>query len=73
MNIEVPFKPSHLILQDFTGLPAVAVFGAMCNAVKKLGGDLEKRNTVWSADPVNNHFIQVNFKKTDTEESRPGI
>ena len=56
MNTEVPFKPS-LVLNNFTGVAAVAVFVAMCDAVKKLGEDPEKRNTVWSADLVSDHFI----------------
>lgn len=37
MNIEVPFKPARVILQDFTGVPSVVDFAAMRDAVKKLG------------------------------------
>nr|XP_023401129.1 cytoplasmic aconitate hydratase-like [Loxodonta africana] len=46
-NIEVPFKPARVILQDFTGVPAVVDFAAMRNAVKKLGGDPEKINPIF--------------------------
>uniref|UniRef100_A0A8C9P1E1 Aconitase 1 n=1 Tax=Spermophilus dauricus TaxID=99837 RepID=A0A8C9P1E1_SPEDA len=59
-NIEVPFKPARVILQDFTGVPAVVDFAAMRDAVKKLGGDPEKINPVCPADLVIDHSIQMN-------------
>uniref|UniRef100_A0AAR2ITI7 aconitate hydratase n=1 Tax=Pygocentrus nattereri TaxID=42514 RepID=A0AAR2ITI7_PYGNA len=45
-TVEVPFKPARVILQDFTGVPAVVDFAAMRDAVKQLGGDPEKINPV---------------------------
>uniref|UniRef100_A0A8C7WKJ4 aconitate hydratase n=1 Tax=Oncorhynchus mykiss TaxID=8022 RepID=A0A8C7WKJ4_ONCMY len=45
-SVEVPFRPARVILQDFTGVPAVVDFAAMRDAVKKLGGDPEKINPV---------------------------
>ncbi|EHB15965.1 Cytoplasmic aconitate hydratase [Heterocephalus glaber] len=62
-NIEVPFKPSRVILQDFTGVPAVVDFAAMRDAVKKLGGDPEKINPICPADLVIDHSIQVDFSR----------
>uniref|UniRef100_A0A8C0BMI0 aconitate hydratase n=1 Tax=Buteo japonicus TaxID=224669 RepID=A0A8C0BMI0_9AVES len=60
-NVEVPFKPARVILQDFTGVPAVVDFAAMRDAVKKLGGDPEKINPICPADLVIDHSIQVDF------------
>ena len=41
---EVPFKPARVILQDFTGVPAVVDLAAMRSAMKRLGGDPAKIN-----------------------------
>uniref|UniRef100_A0A8C7UZ62 Cytoplasmic aconitate hydratase n=1 Tax=Oncorhynchus mykiss TaxID=8022 RepID=A0A8C7UZ62_ONCMY len=57
-SVEVPFRPARVILQDFTGVPAVVDFAAMRDAVKKLGGDPEKINPVCPADLVIDHSIQ---------------
>ncbi|XP_029522796.1 cytoplasmic aconitate hydratase [Oncorhynchus nerka] len=66
-SVEVPFKPARVILQDFTGVPAVVDFAAMRDAVKKLGGDPEKINPVCPADLVIDHSIQVDFnRKSDS-------
>uniref|UniRef100_A0A668UGA0 aconitate hydratase n=1 Tax=Oreochromis aureus TaxID=47969 RepID=A0A668UGA0_OREAU len=46
-TVEVPFRPARVILQDFTGVPAVVDFAAMRDAVMKLGGDPEKINPVY--------------------------
>ncbi|KAL7988643.1 hypothetical protein Chor_007562 [Crotalus horridus] len=62
-SIEVPFKPARVILQDFTGVPAVVDFAAMRDAVKALEGDPEKINPVCPADLVIDHSIQVDFNK----------
>ncbi|XP_077201386.1 cytoplasmic aconitate hydratase isoform X1 [Paroedura picta] len=61
--IEVPFKPARVILQDFTGVPAVVDFAAMRDAVKVLGGNPEKINPVCPADLVIDHSIQVDFNR----------
>uniref|UniRef100_A0A8C6MLB2 aconitate hydratase n=1 Tax=Nothobranchius furzeri TaxID=105023 RepID=A0A8C6MLB2_NOTFU len=66
-TVEVPFRPARVILQDFTGVPAVVDFAAMRDAVKKLGGDPEKINPVCPADLVIDHSIQVDFnRKSDS-------
>ncbi|MBN3317019.1 ACOC hydratase, partial [Atractosteus spatula] len=62
-SVEVPFKPARVILQDFTGVPAVVDFAVMRDAVKKLGGDPEKINPVCPADLVIDHSIQVDFNR----------
>lgn len=38
-DVEIPFKPARVLLQDFTGVPAVVDLAAMRTAVKELGGD----------------------------------
>ncbi|KAI7813866.1 cytoplasmic aconitate hydratase [Triplophysa rosa] len=66
-TVEVPFRPARVILQDFTGVPAVVDFAAMRDAVKKLQGDPEKINPVCPADLVIDHSIQVDFnRKSDS-------
>ncbi|XP_063082882.1 cytoplasmic aconitate hydratase isoform X2 [Cavia porcellus] len=62
-NVEVPFKPARVILQDFTGVPAVVDFAAMRDAVKKLGGNPEKINPICPVDLVIDHSIQVDFSR----------
>ncbi|XP_043953118.1 cytoplasmic aconitate hydratase [Gambusia affinis] len=65
--VEVPFRPARVILQDFTGVPAVVDFAAMRDAVMKLDGDPEKINPVCPADLVIDHSIQVDFnRKSDS-------
>ncbi|RVE61149.1 hypothetical protein OJAV_G00167830 [Oryzias javanicus] len=66
-TVEVPFKPARVILQDFTGVPAVVDFAAMRDAVMKLGGDPERINPICPADLVIDHSIQVDFnRKSDS-------
>uniref|UniRef100_A0A8C1BCH6 Cytoplasmic aconitate hydratase n=1 Tax=Cyprinus carpio carpio TaxID=630221 RepID=A0A8C1BCH6_CYPCA len=62
-TVEVPFRPARVILQDFTGVPAVVDFAAMRDAVKKLQGDPERINPVCPADLVIDHSIQVDFNR----------
>uniref|UniRef100_A0AAQ5Y714 Cytoplasmic aconitate hydratase n=1 Tax=Amphiprion ocellaris TaxID=80972 RepID=A0AAQ5Y714_AMPOC len=65
-TVEVPFRPARVILQDFTGVPAVVDFAAMRDAVTKLGADPEKINPVCPADLVIDHSIQVDFNRKTT-------
>lgn len=60
-DYEVAFKPARVILQDFTGVPAVVDFAAMRDAVLKLGGDPNKINPICPSDLVIDHSIQVDF------------
>lgn len=58
-NGEVPFKPSRVILQDFTGVPAVVDLAALRKAMSDLGGDAEKINPEIPVDLVIDHSVQV--------------
>ena len=63
-SIEVPFKPSRVLLQDFTGVPAVVDLAAMRDAVKKLGVDPSKINPLCPVDLVVDHSVQVDIART---------
>ncbi len=56
---EIPFKPARVILQDFTGVPAVVDLAAMRDAMKHLGGDPKKINPQLPVDLVIDHSVQV--------------
>ncbi len=57
----VPFKPARVVMQDFTGVPAVVDLAAMRSAVHRLGGDPKKVNPVVPVDLVIDHSVQVDF------------
>ena len=56
---ELPFLPARVIMQDFTGVPAVVDLAAMRDAVKELGGDPNGINPLVPADLVIDHSVQV--------------
>jgi aconitate hydratase len=56
---EIPFKPARVVLQDFTGVPAVVDLAAMRSAMKRLGGDPAKINPLIPVDLVIDHSVQV--------------
>lgn len=58
-QIEIPFKPARVILQDFTGVPAVVDLAAMRDAVARMGGDPKKINPLCPVDLVIDHSVQV--------------
>ncbi|BAJ50637.1 aconitate hydratase [Candidatus Caldarchaeum subterraneum] len=58
---EVPFFPSRVLLQDFTGVPALVDLAAMRSAVKRVGQDPSKVNPSIPVDLVIDHSIQVDF------------
>lgn len=58
-NGEVPFKPSRVILQDFTGVPAVVDLASLRKAMDDVGGDLSKINPEVPVDLVIDHSVQV--------------
>ncbi len=62
---EVPFKPYRVVLQDFTGVPAVVDLAAMRSAMARLGGDPEKINPLIPVDLVIDHSVQVDFFGSD--------
>lgn len=61
---EVKFKPARVVLQDFTGVPAIVDFAAMRDAVQTLGGSPEKINPICPVDLVVDHSVQVDFTRT---------
>ncbi len=63
-NIEVPFKPARVLLQDFTGVPTVVDLAAMRSAMKRLGGDPDKINPLIPVDLVVDHSIQTDYHGT---------
>ena len=63
-QIEIPFKPARVILQDFTGVPAVVDLAAMRDAMVKLGGDPTKINPLVPVDLVIDHSVQVDFARS---------
>ncbi|HEY1390269.1 MAG TPA: aconitase family protein, partial [Ktedonobacterales bacterium] len=56
---EFPFMPARVLLQDFTGVPAVVDLAAMRDAVRDLGGDPDGINPLVPADLVIDHSVQV--------------
>lgn len=66
-QVEIQFKPSRVLLQDFTGVPAVVDLAAMRDATKALGGDPSKINPAVPVDLVIDHSVQVDsFGKPDS-------
>jgi len=63
---EIAFTPSRVVLQDFTGVPAVVDLAAMRDAMKNLGGDPELINPLSPAELVIDHSVQVDhYGNTD--------
>ena len=57
--VELPFKVARVILQDFTGVPAVVDLAAMRSAMKRAGGDPQRINPLVPVDLVIDHSVQV--------------
>jgi len=77
---EIPFRPARVLMQDFTGVPAVVDLAAMRDAMKHLGGDAERINPLVPVDLVIDHSVAVNFfgdnaafKKNVEEEYRQNL
>ena len=58
---EIPFKPGRVVMQDFTGVPAVVDLATMRDAMVDLGGDPEKVNPLIPVDLVIDHSVQVDY------------
>ncbi|MFP5225259.1 MAG: aconitase family protein, partial [Actinomycetota bacterium] len=58
-DVEIPFRPGRVVLQDFTGVPVVADLAAMRNGVERWKGDIEKVNPQVPVDLVIDHSVQV--------------
>ena len=57
--IEIPFHPARVLMQDFTGVPAVVDLAAMRDAVRQLGGDPKKINPLVPVDLIVDHSVQI--------------
>src|ERR1700746_1438005 len=74
---EIAFRPARVLMQDFTGVPAVVDLAAMRDAMKNLGGDPKRINPLVPVDLVIDHSVQIMFfgdksafKKNVEEEYR---
>src|SRR6266568_9638403 len=74
---EIPFRPARVLMQDFTGVPAVVDLAAMRDAMKNLGGDAKRINPLVPVDLVIDHSVAITFfgdnsafKKNVAEEYR---
>jgi aconitate hydratase len=63
-NVEIPFFPYRVVLQDFTGVPAVVDLAAMRDAMKEMGKDPGLINPAIPVDLVIDHSVQVDFNGT---------
>ena len=64
-DVEIPYKPARVILQDFTGVPAVVDLAALRTAMAELGGDPERINPLVPVDLVIDHSVQVDMFGTE--------
>jgi aconitate hydratase len=58
-SVEIPFQPSRVLMQDFTGVPAVVDLAAMRDAMEELGGDPAAINPQVDVDLIIDHSVQV--------------
>jgi len=64
---EIAFMPARVLLQDFTGVPAIVDLATMREAVKRMGGDPKQINPLFPAELVIDHSVQVDsFGKPDS-------
>ena len=62
-KFEIPFRPSRVVLQDFTGVPCVADLAAMRDIISKLGQNTDSINPLVPVDLVIDHSVQVDHFK----------
>ncbi len=58
-DVEIAFRPARVLMQDFTGVPAVVDLAAMRDAMTQLGGDPDRINPLQPAELVIDHSVQV--------------
>ncbi|GAC1344728.1 MAG: aconitate hydratase AcnA [Acetobacteraceae bacterium] len=61
---EVPFRPARILMQDFTGVPAVVDLAAMRDGITRLGGSPDQVNPLVPVDLVIDHSVMVDFSAT---------
>jgi aconitate hydratase len=66
---EIQYMPARVLMQDFTGVPAIVDLAAMRDAMKKLGGDPERINPLQPAELVIDHSVQVDEFGTNNSYS----
>ncbi|KAL0362276.1 UNVERIFIED_CONTAM: Aconitate hydratase 3, mitochondrial [Sesamum calycinum] len=64
-QVEIPFKPARVLLQDFTGVPAVVDLASMREAIKDLDSDPDKINPLVPVDLVIDHSVQVDVARSE--------
>ncbi|XP_041017359.1 aconitate hydratase 1 [Juglans microcarpa x Juglans regia] len=64
-QVEIPFKPARVLLQDFTGVPAVVDLACMRDAMNRLGGNSNKINPLVPVDLVIDHSVQVDVARSE--------
>lgn len=69
-DAEIPFKPARVLMQDFTGVPAVVDIASIRAEVVRKGGDGTKINPAIPVDLVIDHSVQVDFFGTDYSEGK---
>jgi aconitate hydratase len=69
-EVEIPFMPARVVLQDFTGVPCVVDLAAMRDGMKALGGDPRRINPLIPVDLVIDHSVQVDLFGTLDSLSR---
>lgn len=65
-GVDVPFKPGRVILQDFTGVPAVVDLAGMRDGIARLGGNCEKINPLVPVDLVIDHSVTADVARSAT-------
>jgi aconitate hydratase len=64
--VEIPYHPARVLMQDFTGVPAVVDLAAMRDAMQAMGGNPEKVNPLVPVDLIVDHSVQVDCYGTET-------
>jgi aconitate hydratase A / 2-methylisocitrate dehydratase len=73
-DVELPYMPARVILQDFTGVPAVVDLASMRGAMKRLGGDPKRINPLVPVDLVVDHSVQVDvFASADALQKNAAL
>ncbi|RLM56165.1 hypothetical protein C2845_PM10G09860 [Panicum miliaceum] len=65
-QVEIPFKPARVILQDFTGVPVLVDFASMRDAMSRLGDDPDKINPMVPADLVIDHSVTADVVRSES-------
>lgn len=68
--VEIPYHPARVLMQDFTGVPAVVDLAAMRDAVKDLGGDPKKIDPLVPVELIVDHSVQVDYYGSENALNR---